>query len=568
MRDKIGTENNDNDVSRRNFLKTTLAASALAPVIGSVQVQHTNDQKHQGTDGSAEKYIVGTNSSDGVTAANACCSSVDRVVDFGDIGGTVVGRYRQSDLDALESNNNVRYVERDGKYKAANQTLPWGIDRIDADKTIAAENSGTGADIAILDSGIDQDHPDLQPHLGSGKSFVDYTSSWNDDVGHGTHCAGIAAASDNTQGVVGTAPTSTLHAGKVLNEDNWGHGSSIAAGIKWAADQGYDVINLSVNGSSYSQMLRDACAYAYDEGVLIVVGAGNDSRESVTYPAKYPSVLAVSSTTRDDTLSHFSNVGSEIELAAPGSDIYSTIPGGYGYLSGTSMASPHVSAVAGLLMSPNGENLSNTEARQRLHDTAEDIGLDDTEQGHGLVDAEAAITKSSNEQTNTLSIEGSSGHTSYSFTVSGNIQAVGGLSSEDDIINNRHSASGTVDEGETDTYSFAGNLRTFDLDGTANILLNGQPAHVGRRPDHLLRIQGQGSRTNYSFTVSENLQSTGGLGSEDDITNDEQSASGAISSGVDTYLFDGDLRAFDLDGTANILLDGQPAHVGRRPDSI
>ena len=483
MRGKIDIDNDgDESVSRRNFLKTTLAASTLAPVIGSIQGQHTENQKRQETDKYPDKYIVGTTSSDGVTAANACCSSVDRVVDFGDIGGAVVGRYRQSDLDALGPNTNVRYVERDGRYEAADQTLPWGINRIDADKTIAAENSGLGADIAILDSGIDQDHPDLQSHLGVGKSFVDYTSSWDDDVGHGTHCAGIAAASDNTEGVVGIAPTSTLHAGKVLNDDNWGHGSSIAAGIKWAADQGYDVVSLSINGSNHSRMLRDACAYAHDEGVLVVAGAGNDSGGSVAYPAKYPSVLAVSSTRKDDSLSNFSNVGPEIELAAPGSDIYSTVPGGYGHMSGTSMASPHVSGVAGLLMSPEGGNLSNTEARQRLHSTAEDIGLDDTEQGHGLVDAEAAVTKSSNERTNTLSIEGGSGRTSYSFTVSSNLQGVDGLNSEDDILNDRHSASGTVDEGETDTYSFEGDLRAFDLDGTANILLNGQPAHVGRRP--------------------------------------------------------------------------------------
>lgn len=565
MGDEIADENTD--ISRRNIIKTTLAASALGQVVGGVQAkQHTNSQEQQSTDEPSDRYIVGTRSSGGATAASARASSVEQVLDFGEIGGAVVGQYRQPDLDALGQSNNVRYVERDGRYDADDQTLPWGIDRIDADKTIAAEDTGTGAHVAILDSGIDQNHPDLQPRLGTGKSFVDYTSSWDDDKGHGTHCAGIAAASDNTQGVVGTAPTSTLHAGKVLNDNGWGRWSWIAAGIEWAADQGYDVISMSISGSDYSQTLKDACAYAHDEGVLIVASAGNDSRGSVNHPADFQNVLAVSSITENDKLSNFSNIGSEIELAAPGSDIYSTVPDGYGYNSGTSMACPHVSGVGGLLMSPDGDSLSNIEARQRLHNTAEDIGLDDTEQGYGLVDAEAAVSEPSGGQPNTLSIEGSGGRTSYSFTVSGDIQAAENITPEDNITNNNRSASGAVGSG-TDTYTFDGNLKAFDLDGTANILLDGQPARVGRRPDHLLQIQGQGSRTNYRFTVSSNLQGAGDLTPEDNITSDRRSASGAVGGGADTYTFDGGLQAFDLDGTANVLLDGKPAHVGRRPDS-
>jgi subtilisin len=281
--------------------------------------------------------------------------------------------------------------------------LLWGVDRVDADVVHADGETGGddsdgegGADIAILDTGIDSDHPDLGANLGTGTAFVECTggsctTTWDDDDGHGTHCAGIADARDNTEGVVGVSTNATLHAVKVLDNRGSGTFSDVAAGIEWVADQGYDVGSMSLGASSGSQTVKDACQYAADSGVLLVASAGNSGpcSDCVGYPAAYSTVIAVSATNQDDALADYSSTGSEVELAAPGSNIYSTyVDGAYETLSGTSMSCPHVSGAAGQLMD-NG--YSSTEARDQLTSTAEDIGLGDSESGAGLLDVEAAL---------------------------------------------------------------------------------------------------------------------------------------------------------------------------------
>jgi len=282
------------------------------------------------------------------------------------------------------------------------QTLPWGIDRVDAE--VAHDDGETGGDstdgeggtdIAIIDTGIDDDHPDLQANIGAGKAYVKCRGKncnypWSDDNDHGTHCAGIADARDNTQGVVGVSTEATLHAVKVLDKQGSGSFSDVAAGIEYTADQGWDVGSLSLGASSGSQTVKDACTYANDKGVLLVAAAGNDGpcTDCVGFPAAYSTVIAVSSTTKEDTLSGFSSTGPEIELAAPGSDIYSSVIGGYDTFSGTSMACPHVSGAGGQLMD-NG--YTNGGARSQLKETAEDIGLSDSESGAGLLDVAAAL---------------------------------------------------------------------------------------------------------------------------------------------------------------------------------
>ncbi|MFC7080079.1 S8 family peptidase [Halorussus caseinilyticus] len=318
----------------------------------------------------------------------------------------------------LERSAGIRYVEENGTMEALSQTLPWGIDRIDAEVAHANGETGAGADIAVIDTGIDGDHPDLQANVGAGKAFVDcrplqgrpngcrYGSrtndnpcnyAWSDDNNHGTHCAGIADAVDNTQGVVGVSTEATLHAVKVLDYCGSGTFSDVAAGIEYTADQGWDVGSLSLGGGK-SQAVEDAVEYAYGKGVLLVAAAGNDGpcTDCVSYPAAEPEVVAVSATTENDQLANFSSQGPEVELAAPGTDIYSTVYGGYAYYGGTSMACPHVSGTGGQLMA-NG--YTNTEARDRLHATAEDIGLSDDEQGYGLVDTAAALGLDSSDST-------------------------------------------------------------------------------------------------------------------------------------------------------------------------
>lgn len=365
--------------------------------------------------GGQGRYIIGTTSNAGSRAAAQRARAVGRVLDFGPIGQAVAGVFAERAIEALQQHADVRYVEVDGTVRAIHhrdghdkgpgggdggggdggdpsQTLPWGIDRIDADVAHANGATGAGADIAILDTGIDSDHPDLQANLGAGKAFVPargrYAQPWDDDNEHGTHCAGIAAGVDNSQGVVGVSTEATLHAVKVLSKSGSGSWSDVAAGLQYTADQGWDVASLSLGASSGSQTIRDACTYAFQNGVLVVAAAGNDSGGPVGYPAVYPEVVAVSATTSNDGFASFSSKGPEVDIAAPGAAIYSTVPGGYDTFSGTSMACPHVSGAAGLLVA-NG--YTNAEARDRLFATAEDLGLASDEQGNGLLDAEAAL---------------------------------------------------------------------------------------------------------------------------------------------------------------------------------
>ncbi len=225
------------------------------------------------------------------------------------------------------------------------QTLPWGIDRIDAD---LVSIMGTGINVAIIDTGIDLDHPDLNPI--SGYDFVNRDSIADDDNGHGTHVAGIVAALDNNYGVVGVAPKASIYAIKVLNRRGSGYISSIIAGIDWCIDNNIDIINMSLGSYSNVPEFGAICDKAKNTyGILIVAAAGNDATSTPFYPASYKSVISVGATTINDQLAYFSNLG--FEIAAPGYDIYSTYKGGiYKTLSGTSMASPHVAGTLALML--------------------------------------------------------------------------------------------------------------------------------------------------------------------------------------------------------------------------
>ncbi|KXA93730.1 hypothetical protein AKJ66_01270 [candidate division MSBL1 archaeon SCGC-AAA259E22] len=292
----------------------------------------------------------------------------------------------------LGQNPNVEFVEEDGTMYALDQVTPWGVDRIDADVVI--DDDATTAEesqIAIVDTGIDPNHGDLDVAGGYAivKARGPYDKDWADDSGHGTHVAGTATALNNGKGVVGVAPEIKLYAVKVLDKSGRGSFSDVAAGIEWSAEQGHDVISLSLGSTNHSDTVERAVNFAYGEGSLVVSSAGNEYGGQVTYPAAYENAVAVSAIDEDDGLADFSSTGEEVELAAPGVDIYSTYPDDdYKTMSGTSMAAPHVSGAAAYLMA---EGMSNVEAREQLKDTAEDIGLDDDEQGAGLVDVAAAV---------------------------------------------------------------------------------------------------------------------------------------------------------------------------------
>ncbi len=306
-------------------------------------------------------------------------------------------------IEALKKNPNITNVELDNQVFALGQTLPWGVDRIDAEVVHTnSDNRGAGVNIAIIDSGIDYNHPDLNDNYASGYDFVNGDTDPMDDDGHGTHVAGTVAAENNEFGVVGVAPDAKLYALKVLDDTGSGYMSDVVLAIQWATVNEIQVINMSLGGNK-NIFLEWACNLAYyDDGLLLVAAAGNGG--AVIYPAAYSSVIAVSAIDSNDELAYFSSTGKQVELAAPGVDINSTLPGNtYSgeTWSGTSMASPHVAGTAALVIASGISNV--TEVRAKLQDTAEDIGLSTREQGYGLVDAaEAAGVETPSPNTGTI----------------------------------------------------------------------------------------------------------------------------------------------------------------------
>ena len=278
----------------------------------------------------------------------------------------------------------------------AAQSTPWGIARVDAPDAWAV-TTGAGVKIAIVDTGIKSDHADLQGRVILGPNFVNAAKNSSDDNGHGTHCAGTAAAGDNQIGVVGVAPNATLVAVKVLDKQGNGWVSGIVSGIDWAADNS-DVISMSLGTLSNVQALHDAVDAAAAQGVLVVAAGGNEGQigSPALYPAAYSSVLAVAATDSSDNVPSFSTRGSYIDIAAPGVGVTSTWKdGGYKTLNGTSMATPHVSGAVALLIASGVTDVD--DIRAALTSTADDIngGGVDNVIGNGLLDVEEAVTGTS-----------------------------------------------------------------------------------------------------------------------------------------------------------------------------
>jgi len=290
----------------------------------------------------------------------------------------------------------------------------YALQRIAADRAWAINGGNTNVVVAVIDSGVQYDHPDLDAQIwintaesqngmdDDGNGFVDDVAGWNfvsnhndpyDDQDHGTHVAGIIAATrDNNQGIAGAANVSIM-ALKVLDAEGLGEDSGIAAAIRYAADNGAHIINLSLGGGSPTQMLADACAYATQRGCLVVGAAGNDGVNTVDFPANLDTVVAVAATDANDNIADFSNAGPGIELSAPGNDILSTLTGNnYGTMSGTSMATPYVAGVAALIKSAN-PSMTGEQLRERLAATCDDIGNAGYDElyGHGRINAFRAL---------------------------------------------------------------------------------------------------------------------------------------------------------------------------------
>ncbi len=228
--------------------------------------------------------------------------------------------------------------------------------------------------IAIVDTGIQLDHPDLAGKLVAGTSFVTGASTATDDNGHGTHCAGIAAAlTNNGIGIAGTNPLAMLMPVKVLDRAGSGSFSNVANGVTYAANNGAKIISMSLGCTApcSDPATSSAIAYAKSKGVLVVVAAGNDGG-AVGFPGSDPNSMAVAASDSTDSIAFFSNFGPQVSVAAPGVDILSTyIPSTYALLSGTSMSTPMVAGLAGLLV-----NATSTPAtiRSQIEATADRVG--------------------------------------------------------------------------------------------------------------------------------------------------------------------------------------------------
>jgi thermitase len=371
--------------------------------------------------GNMTQLVIGINRS-----RPNCCAQLLRVqackggeaVDAISIGGekralvveTPVGSARQLAMD-IESTGLAEYVEPNLMFHTSltpndpNWTVQWGPAKIGADWAWNYTQGDPSVLVAVIDTGIDYNHTDLSAnYVPLGYNWVNGTSDPKDDNGHGTHCAGIIAAElNNGVGVAGIAQVQIM-AEKALDSAGYGSAVNLVNAIVNATDAGASIISMSWGGPFSSSAIREAINYSYSKGVLLVAAAGNAGTICSIYPAAYDEVVAVSATAQDDQKASFSSYGRWVELAAPGQSIYSTMPMysvtlngagvamNYGYLSGTSMACPHVAGVAALIWSKY-HNMSRDSVRYWLRDSADDLGAAgfDRYYGYGRLNACRAV---------------------------------------------------------------------------------------------------------------------------------------------------------------------------------
>ena len=317
--------------------------------------------------------------------------------------------------DAVAALPGVAFVEADLLRTAASVGDPhrgfqWHFDAIDLETAAASGADGSGAVVAVLDTGVSAAGGDTPVGLEGGWDFVDDDADATDLHGHGTHVAGtIAQATNNGYQGAGIAPGARILPVRVLDADGSGYTSDIIDGIVWAVDNGAQVLNLSLgsNTSSASELL--AVEWAVEQGALVVAASGNNYGATVSFPAGYDAALAVGATDAADARAPYSNRGDALDLVAPGGDITADLNGdGYGdgvlqesfsdgawgayFFQGTSMAAPHVAGVAALLI---GEGATAAEAEEVLLDTARDLGVEgwDSATGVGLLDAGEALSQ-------------------------------------------------------------------------------------------------------------------------------------------------------------------------------
>jgi len=266
------------------------------------------------------------------------------------------------------------------------QNSSWPLHQIGADVAISKNDTGQSVRIAVLDTGIDYNNPDLRHAYYGGYDFVNNDSDPYDDNGHGTFVAGVIAGTiDGQKGSLGASPDVEMYAVKVIGADGSGSIRNLVKGVQWAMDHNVSIICMSLSISYNNPTLKEVLNEAYNRGILLVAAAGNTGGK-VTYPARYETVIAVGSVDSNDKVAKNSATGPEVEVVAPGVNINSTLPGGrYAVWSGTSFAAGYVTGALALLLSAH-PGINNEGIRSLLNNGAVDLGAHgkDNQYGYGL----------------------------------------------------------------------------------------------------------------------------------------------------------------------------------------
>ncbi|WP_026889420.1 S8 family peptidase [Clostridium beijerinckii] len=300
----------------------------------------------------------------------------------------------KNDFKLGEISENTNKDVNDPGYK-----YEWDISYTEADKAWPLIKQKREIKVAVLDTGVDYTHPDLKNRVlkSKGYNFVDNNSDTMDDNGHGTHVSGIIAANTNDNigiaGIDGTLDVKIIPV-KVLDSNGEGEVNDIVKGIKYAADNGADIINLSFGANEKSKSIAEAISYAKSKGTFVVAAAGNDNEDSDNISPAGDGAFTVAAMSYNYKKASFSDYGNCIKVSAPGVEILSTVPGGYEAWDGTSMAAPVVTGIAAMVKAED-PNLSPSQIEDVLDSTAKDIMSKgkDKQSGYGLIDAYNAIKK-------------------------------------------------------------------------------------------------------------------------------------------------------------------------------
>ncbi|WP_435175303.1 S8 family serine peptidase [Halorussus sp. AFM4] len=515
-----------NRFGRRDFLKATGAVGAAAAVGG---VAAATPGREPGP--KKDEILVGVSAGHGdveATVAGHLPGNAEVVHTNDNLRYAAVEfpsrapeKAKQNFIDAITQRDGIKYAEPNATHTAfATPNDPrfgdqYAPQQVESDRAWDTTFGDSGVTIAVVDTGAQYDHPDLRANYASdpGKDFADDDSDPAPDAPsdeyHATHVSGCAAAVvDNGTGVAGQG-NSTLINGRALDESGSGSTSDIADAVEWAADRGADVINLSLGGGGYTSTMKNAVSYATDNGALVIAAAGNDGTSGVSYPAAYSECVAVSAVDSDEQLASFSQYGSSVELCAPGVDVLSTTTearGSYEKLSGTSMATPVTSGVAGLTLAK--WDLTNSELRSHLKSTAKDIGLSSDKQGAGQVNAYNAVTTQpgsgggggdggSTSQTVSDSLSGSADYDDYSWSweYSSPSQVVVELDGPSDADFDLYVNEGTTTAASPSNYDY----RSISTDSQESITIDSPDTSTALQID-VDSYSGSGS---YDLTITE-----------------------------------------------------------------